>query len=234
MKKQALINTLLGLDLFHNEIKSSIILHIPHSAVNIPDTEGYYVNLIEREIDLLTDHATDELFDVPGVDKIVFPFSRIYCDVERLDDDSEPMYEKGRGFYYTKTDDGQELRNEDGKEFVYNHIYKPYHECFTKMVEEKLEAYGMAIIIDCHSFPDKPLSTDLDQANDRPEICIGTDAYHTPDHLREQLWNHFKNKGYSIALNKPYSGTIVPLKFYEKDKRVSSIMIEVNRKLYLG
>lgn len=40
--------------------------------------------------------------------------------------------------------------------------------------------------------------------------------------------------GYSLGINEPYSGTIVSMEFYKKDERVQSIMLEVNRKLYLS
>ena len=40
--------------------------------------------------------------------------------------------------------------------------------------------------------------------------------------------------GYSTARNQPFSGTIVPMKHYRKDHRVQSLMIEINRWLYLG
>ena len=49
----------------------------------------------------------------------------------------------------------------------------------------------------------------------------------------EQLRDYFEQKGLSVAINEPFAGTMVPLKFYGKDRRVKSIMIEVNRKLYL-
>ena len=40
--------------------------------------------------------------------------------------------------------------------------------------------------------------------------------------------------GYSTARDQPFSGTIVPMKHYRKDQRVQSLMIEINRWLYLG
>ncbi|MGA1491668.1 MAG: N-formylglutamate amidohydrolase, partial [bacterium] len=39
--------------------------------------------------------------------------------------------------------------------------------------------------------------------------------------------------GYSTAQDQPFSGTIVPMKHYRKDKRVQSLMVEINRWLYL-
>ena len=40
--------------------------------------------------------------------------------------------------------------------------------------------------------------------------------------------------GYSTARNQPFGGTIVPMKHYRKDHRVQSLIIEINRWLYLG
>ena len=44
----------------------------------------------------------------------------------------------------------------------------------------------------------------------------------------------FESCGYSTARDQPFSGTIVPMKHYRKDQRVQSLMIEINRWLYLG
>ena len=40
--------------------------------------------------------------------------------------------------------------------------------------------------------------------------------------------------GYSTARDQPFSGSIVPMKHYHKDQRVQSLMIEINRWLYLA
>ena len=45
--------------------------------------------------------------------------------------------------------------------------------------------------------------------------------------------DYFKSLGLSVGLDWPYSGTIVPTLYYKKDNNVNSIMIEINRKLYL-
>ena len=37
-----------------------------------------------------------------------------------------------------------------------------------------------------------------------------------------------------MGIDEPYSGTIVPMEYYRKDERVQSIMLEVNRSLYLS
>lgn len=229
-------NSILGLELFSDNIRNSLIFHIPHSSVNIPDRTGYLIDY-ESEIIKLTDYATEQLFDIEGTKKVIANFSRIFCDVERFYPDSlEDMSKYGRGFYYTKTDDGSELRSENPshKEIVLNEFYIPYHNRFTEVVTETLDSNGIVTIIDCHSFNDKPLLTDIDQSEPRPDICIGIDKFHTPDFLLDMVKCQFENNGYYVKINSPYSGTIVPEKYYNIDKRINSIMIEINKKLYMN
>ena len=49
----------------------------------------------------------------------------------------------------------------------------------------------------------------------------------------EMLIEFFRAEGFEVLENRPFSGSIVPLRYYRKDPRVRSIMIEVNRRLYL-
>ena len=43
----------------------------------------------------------------------------------------------------------------------------------------------------------------------------------------------FENAGYSLGIDWPYNGSIVPLEHYKKNKNVHTIMLEINRALYL-
>jgi len=43
----------------------------------------------------------------------------------------------------------------------------------------------------------------------------------------------FENAGLNVAINKPFRGSLVPGKYYRFNDKVLSVMIEVNRKLYL-
>jgi N-formylglutamate deformylase len=72
-----------------------------------------------------------------------------------------------------------------------------------------------------------------DQDPVRPDICLGIDPFHTPSALTDSIGQFFRTLGWAVYRDKPYKGTYVPLKFYGKDNRVASIMIELNRKLYM-
>jgi N-formylglutamate amidohydrolase len=96
-----------------------------------------------------------------------------------------------------------------------------------------LSGSRMALILDCHSFPDTPLRRDLNQQPGRPDFNIGTDPFHTPQAIVDAAVDFFRQEGFTLGINRPYEGTMVPAKYFRKDNRVMSIMLEVNRKLYL-
>lgn len=99
--------------------------------------------------------------------------------------------------------------------------------------DQVLKTCGTALIIDCHSFPSHPLPCDIDQAEDRPDICLGTDTFHTPAWLVQAAKTAFEAEGLSVCIDRPYAGTIVPAAHFQKNVQVSSLMVEVNRGLYM-
>ena len=69
----------------------------------------------------------------------------------------------------------------------------------------------------------------------RPDICLGADADFTPEDLLGFAKEYFSQQGLRVAVNTPFAGALVPEPFYSlKDKRVHSLMIEVNRSLYMN
>lgn len=226
-----------NINVFEKEIKDSFIFNIPHASTRVPNMVGYVdVSSILSEIQLLTDWEVDKIFEVEGVSRMVADFSRVFCDVERFADDSkEIMANVGMGVVYTTRDNGEPLRflTDKVKNSIIKEFYKPYHGRFERMVTKKLKTYGVAKIVDCHSFSDVPFQRDLNQLPNRPDICIGTDEFHTPNYLTDFFVRGFENMGFTVKVNSPYGGSIVPMKYFHKNKNVESIMIEINRNLYM-
>lgn len=216
-----------------------LILHIPHSAVNIPLLDGYIqdADKIQNELIKLTDWYTDELFYSDSDSMIIAPFSRIFCDVERFENDEDEIMSKvGMGALYESFDDGSLLRKVSPalRSKIISDYYWKHHNALLEEVNNQLKNDGSCLIVDCHSYPSKPLIRDLDQTDARPDFNIGTDNYHTPQNLIDASIAYFEQKGYSIGVDWPYKGTIVPLAHYQKNEKVNSIMLEVNRELYLN
>jgi len=215
-----------------------LILHIPHASENIPFKKGFVIDdtKIKEEILKLTDWFTDDLFYSEVDTQIIAPFSRVFCDVERFSDDSqEEMFKLGMGALYTRCDDNTlsrivttYLRNE-----ILDKYYWPHHQSFERAVLKQLKEQDNCLIIDCHSFPKTPIFKGLNQRENRPDFNIGTDKFHTPLDLVKKSEDYFTALGYTVGIDWPYSGSIVPMEYYQKDKRVKSIMLEINRALYL-
>ena len=215
-----------------------LILHIPHSSIIIPLKAGYCVSdeILNQEILKLTDWYTDDLFENETDISIIASFSRIFCDTERFSDDSqEVMAQFGMGVLYEKTDTGEPLRtiSPELRQHILDNYYWKHHNDLTESVRQQLDQFGKATIVDCHSFPHKPLIRALDQSSFQPDFNIGTDSYHTPQKWIDASIAFFEEKGYSLGVDKPYKGSIVPMEYYQKDKNVHSIMLEINRGLYL-
>ena len=210
-----------------------MILHIPHSSTN---TLKYELTNRCRELLRMTDHFTDELYVHHNAQRVVFKLSRLICDVERFEEDAqEPMSRFGMGVCYTKDTEGKTLRDFKSaqRESIIETFYRPHHAKLRDAVSKELGEKGSALIVDCHSFPDRAYPFNSDFGKKRPDICIGTDSFHTPQALVEKVKAFFLSKGYDTRVNAPYSGTMVPLEHYKKDANVHSIMIELNRKLYM-
>lgn len=231
------IESLQFLSFYKEDFLEGILFNIPHSGTHFPDFNHFLSiqdAIIEHE--LTCDKITDKIFDVPGIDQLVCNFSRVFCDVERLHDDQEPMFKKGMGWFYEKNDNQDTIRTIDTqyRKRIWSAYYQTYHNKLYSKVLSKIEKTNWCLIVDCHSFNDTPTKRDSNQNLNRPDICIGTDPFHTPKWLSSWLISYFKNLGLSVKENDPYEGCIIPLPLYQKDNRVNSIMIEINKKLYLS
>jgi N-formylglutamate amidohydrolase len=193
-------------------------------------------DVVRGELVRLTDWHTNEIFQLAGAFRAEAAVSRLVVDVERFREDGrEPMAAAGMGSVYTRASDGQLLAipDEGTKETLLRAHYDPHHAVLNEWVRLMLGKAGMAIIVDCHSFPSIPLSCDQDKSMPRPDFCVGTDGFHTPRVLAEECLEGFRHARYTVEENRPYSGSMVPSLFRHRDRRVGSIMIEINRALYM-
>lgn len=219
-------------------MRTGLIVHIPHSSVEIPpDIPGSLLLTdaeLKRELLVMTDLYTDEVpLDLNLARVIKASVSRLVVDVERFrQDDDELMAKMGMGAVYTKTHDGRDLRafTEESREEILTHYYDPHHRILTEATREELEERGRCLIVDVHSFSDVPLPHENDRNIPRPDICLGTDEFHTPRRLFESARAFFEGRGFIVKENSPFAGTMVPFEFLGQEPRVFSIMVEMNRK----
>ena len=196
----------------------NIVLSIPHSSIDgLATTKWNDKAALLKEVRRWTDWYTDLIFVPDQRDKIktvVSDYSRFVVDVERLLND--PMEKIGQGILYT---DFNGIHRAMEKEEEMGMI--AYYMGYIKTLKEMLNEHSL--LIDCHSFP-----SDLSEF----DICIGfNDDWSRPsDFIIDLVVEFFKKKGYKVSINSPYSNAIAP----ETNFVYNSIMIEINKKVYLN
>jgi len=220
---------------------STIVLHVPHASRVIPPEvrEGIVLSdaRLSHELDVMTDSHTDTIAERAAVlaqgqaHVVAAPVSRLVVDVERFMDGTEPMEAVGMGPVYTRTHDRQVLRESVDRTLLERHFH-PHSRAVADAVTRALEEHGSALVVDVHSYPSRRLPYEMvgDDAP-RPEICLGTDSFHTPEWLLEAARAAFG--GFDLALDRPFAGTYVPLERYHCDPRLRAIMIEIRRDVYM-
>ncbi|MFH8799222.1 N-formylglutamate amidohydrolase [Streptomyces sp. NPDC017936] len=222
---------------------SPVILHVPHSAREIPaDVRAGIVlddGALERELDHITDAHTAQIAAEAAKRSAVAPWrfvnglSRLVVDPERFPDEREEMRAVGMGAVYTRTTHREELRRADADpEPLVERYFRPYARAMTDAVTERLAAVGRAVIIDVHSYPTERLPYELHGEGPRPPVCLGTDSFHTPPELLAAARKAFAEVG-ETGLDSPFAGTYVPLEYHEADPRVSALMVEIRRDTYM-
>jgi N-formylglutamate deformylase len=221
-----------------------VVLHLPHDSTEIPEqVRGQFLlsdQTLDGELLRMTDHFTASLFtESDGVATLVrSPVSRLVVDVERFADDQlEPMASRGMGAIYEVTSGLDPLRRQlspQEKAELMEAWYFPHHERLERAVEDALARYNQCLVLDCHSFPSLPLPYEMaDLTSTRPDICIGIDEFHTDQGLALAFVTAFQRVGWQVGVNEPFGGAMVPSTRYRRDSRVSAVMVEVNRSLYM-
>jgi len=204
------------------EERGNIIIHIPHQNIRIPEeyAEDYLIpDPLDEAIkvaDLMVGYLIPE--KCYETNMMVFNYSRIFLDVERLPDDE--LEKEGRGKIYTVASDGSLLRHlsREKREKI-EKIYDEYHRTFQELTEKVRRKYAEdTLIIDLHSF------TDSDDTG--IEICLGFNDASSREKAM-MMKAIFEDAGFVVGLNTPYSNSIQPV------EGVDSVMIEINKKLYL-
>lgn len=223
--------------------EGALVFHIPHASTDVPfDLKSSFALSeadLNDEITRMTDHYTDDLAQnvLPAARRVIFPVSRLVVDPERFENDSEePMSQIGMGAVYKRTSEGRVLREDlspASRASLMTQFYRPHHTALKEAVDDALATHGRCLVLDIHSFPSSPLPYEQDQDPDRPDICLGTDEFHTAPSLTRSAVKAFEEQGFSVQINRPFAGALVPIDFYRSNPLVAGLMVEVNRRLYI-
>lgn len=205
-------------------MENKIVLNIPHCSTNgifdknigcWPCNQFFVNDCVNKWTDWYVDFLFGGLSRHDNVEMVVFPYSRFVCDAERLKDD--PLNNEGNGIIYNRFDGYKRGALTDEQITRIMGIWSKHQEKLANAIMDE-----NTILVDCHSFP-----SDVSDCN----ICIGHNEDWSYDkRIVDGVVKIFKNGGYTVEINKPYSNSITPL----KDFHYKSIMIEVNKHIYMN
>ena len=226
-------------------IDYEIIKHIPHSSLEFPEEYDIKARLLTFGRNYIQDNLkmcdlyVDELFkDIEGVE-VKAKYTRLYCDVEKFKDDRlEEMAKYGHGYIYTKGLNGKDyfrhrkINNIDLDSGV-DEYYDNHHQTLLNEVRKILAKGKKVLILDLHSFSDEQ-ALSLGEKGPFPDICIGGDYLISDMDVIDLVTTKAKERGYTVGANYPFKGSIYPLGLSKEEKEnVKSVMIEVNKRIYL-
>lgn len=159
---------------------NNIVLNIPHCSMGRIFDLGkwphnpHFINSVVRRV---TDWYTDFLFysHNPAVQEVVFPHSRLVCDVTGRDEES---------IIWTKQ--GGYTRNElsDLEHAMLLNLHREHNEKLNSFINEK------SILLECHSFTGEEVDSD---------ILVGTIDWERNHDIVNMAKHEFENSGYSVA-----------------------------------
>jgi len=211
-----------------------LVLHIPHSSIVVPNNGANPATFDDEEwklIDLYTDSlfAPDEAHE--RISPIVFPYCRLYCDVERLPHD--PLEKRGLGISFQHTQNGVHTRTWGSRVQALKDYARYHFETTLQLIDLQEKFRHRVLLIDCHSFsaqsnllvPNPPHDVD---------ICIGfnDDETKPSDDVIAQFRDFFARKGYRVGMNTPFSNS----KTFDvpAGNAYHSVMIEVCKSVYMN
>jgi len=231
-----------------------LVFNSAHSGRDYPERFLRMTRLDHLSIRQSEDAFVDELFArAPhlGAPLIRAHFPRAYLDVNRepweLDPAMfvEPLSERfnttsprvaaGLGTLARVVAENKPIYRErltlDDARMRIEGIYQPYHATMQRLLTEAYGAFGVAVLIDCHSMPR------LSRSGDRlgPDIVLG-DRYGTTcaPILADIAEMVFAGSGLRVARNRPYAGGFCTRTYGRPQHGVHALQIEISRHLYMN
>jgi N-formylglutamate amidohydrolase len=110
-------------------------------------------------------------------------------------------------------------------------IYRPYHDTLRRLLAQTHVAFGLAVLIDCHSMPSNIRGG---PSRIRPDFVLGDrfGASCMPE-LTDCAAATLTHLGYTVCRNKPYAGGFITEHYGRPARGLHALQIELNRGLYM-
>ena len=233
---------------------TSVVFASPHSGRDYPESFLHRSVLNEHEVRSSEDAYVDLLFEnVPehGAPFLTACAPRAYLDLNRGADELDsaliegvrrsahnPRIASGLGVIPRVVANGRQIYRGkltliEAHQRIANH-WRPYHDQLQTLLDESANAFGEAILIDCHSMPHEALENIGPPGGARPDIVLG-DRFGAAaaGSIMERVEAAFASAGLRVARNMPFAGAFITQHYGRPARQQHAIQIEIDRALYM-
>lgn len=240
-----------------DNLRAPVVFNSPHSGRIYPAEFVARSKLDPHALRRSEDYFVDEVFEdvvQMGMPLMRANFPRAYLDVNREPYELDPMMFTDPLPDYVNTGSvrvagglGTIARVVSETEEIYRDpltfaeaesrilsLHVPYHQELAGLLAQARDAFGVVLLIDCHSMPSSVPTAGTSDVITRPDIIIG-DRYGSScsceivDMVEDQLIG----MGYSVSRNRPYAGGFITQTYGRPIQAMHALQLEINRSLYI-
>lgn len=234
---------------------TSVVFASPHSGREYPAAFLSRAILDERMVRSSEDAFVDDLFrDVPehGAPLLTARAPRAFLDLNRAPEELDPALiegvrrlshnprvASGLGVIPRVVANGRPIyRGKLSLEEAHSRItryWRPYHDMLQTLLDESRNAFGEAILIDCHSMPHEALDSATSGGQPRPDVVLG-DRFGAAagSQVVEAVEAAFAAAGLRVARNMPFAGAYITQHYGRPSRRQHAVQVEIDRALYMN
>lgn len=233
---------------------TSVVFASPHSGRDYPASFLRRAALNASEIRSSEDAFVDQLYAAApsyGAPLLTARAPRAYLDLNRGADELDsaliqgvrrsahnPRIASGLGVIPRVVANGRQIYR--GKlTLIEAHeriaqYWRPYHDQLQTLLDESNNAFGEAILIDCHSMPQEALENVGPPGSARPDVVLGDRFGATAaGSVVERVEAAFASAGLRVARNMPFAGAFITQHYGRPSRQQHAIQVEINRALYM-
>jgi N-formylglutamate amidohydrolase len=233
---------------------TSVVFASPHSGRDYPPAFLRQAELNASQIRSSEDAFVDLLFEnVPdhGAPLLTATAPRAFLDLNRGPDELDsaliqgvrrtahnPRIASGLGVIPRVVANGRQIyRGKLSLAQAHDRIaqyWRPYHDQLQTLLDESMNVFGEAILIDCHSMPHEALENVGPPGAARPHIVLGDrfgSAVASP--VVERVEAAFATAGLRVARNMPFAGAFITQHYGRPSRHQHAIQVEIDRALYM-
>lgn len=110
-------------------------------------------------------------------------------------------------------------------------LYHPFHQALKELLDQQVQKFDTAILIDCHSMPSRSHNFSNSM---RPDIVIGDRYGHSAQtDMVTYLIDLLTEQGLNVAYNAPYAGGYITEHYGDPKNSIHAIQVEIDRSLYM-